>query len=77
MGTSVRDDFVKKSETEEDLVEEKESNSLGGDGFFCRAKNYPLSKSMIYHDQERIEASRKGKISDEITGDLLERARGQ
>ena len=43
---SVRDEFV----------EEKGSNPFGGDGFLHRAKNHPLSKSMVYHDQERIEA---------------------
>ena len=29
-----------------------------------------------YHDQERIEARGNGEIHDKITGDLLERARG-
>ena len=53
---TVRDDFVKKSKTEENFVEEKESNPFGGDGFLGRAKNHPLSKPMVYHNQERIEA---------------------
>ena len=52
--SSVRDDFVKKSEMKEDFVEEKGGNPFGGDGFLGRAKNYPLSKPMVYHDQERI-----------------------
>ena len=50
-----RDDFVEESKTEEDFVEEVGRNSFGGDGFLGRAKNHPLSKSMVYHDQERIE----------------------
>ena len=72
---TVRDDFVKKSKTEENFMEEKGSNSFGNDGFLGRAKNYPLGKPMIYHDQERIEAQEQGKICDEIAGDLLEGAR--
>ena len=63
---TVRDDFVKKSEMEESFVEEKESNPFSGDGFLCRAKNYPLSKPMVYHDQERIKVQGDRKISDEI-----------
>ena len=53
---SIRYDFVEKSEAEEDFVEKEGSNPFGGDGFLGRAKNHPLSKSMVYHDQERIEA---------------------
>ena len=77
MRTTVRDDFVKKSETKEDFVEEKGGNPFGGDGLLHRAKNYPLSKSMVYHDQERIEARGDGEVSDEIAGDLLEWARSK
>ena len=75
MGASIRDDFVKKSETEENFVEEKESNPFGGDGFLGRAKNHPLSKPMVYHDHERIEARGDREVRDKVTGDLLERAR--
>ena len=53
---TVRDDFVKKSETEENFVEEKESNPFSSDGFLGRTKNHPLSKPMVYHNQERIKA---------------------
>ena len=76
MGTSVGYDFVKKSEAEENFVEEKGRDFLGGDGFLSRAKNYPLSKPMVYHDQERVKARGDGKICDEIARNLLERARG-
>ena len=74
---TVRDDFVKKSEMKEDFVEEKGCDSFGSDGFLHWAKNHPLSKSMVYHDQERIEAGGRGEIGDEITGNLLEQARRQ
>ena len=49
---------------------------FGSDGFLGRAKNYPLSKPMVYHDQERIEARGNGEIRDKIAGNLLEGARG-
>ena len=58
-------------------MKEKGGDPLGGDGFLRRAKNHPLSKPMVYHDQERIEAQGDGEIGDEITGDLLERARSE
>ena len=72
MGASVRDDFVKKSKVKEDFVEKEGGNSFGSDGFLGRAKNYPLSKSMVYHDQERIKAHGDREIRDEVTGNLLE-----
>ena len=72
----IRDDFVEKSETEEDFVEEKGGNPFGSNGFLGRAKNYPLSKPMVYHDHERVEASRDREVRDKIAGDLLKRARG-
>ena len=72
----IRDDFFEKSKVKKDFVEEKRSDSLSGDGFLGWAKDYPLSKAMVDHDQERIEAGRKGEIGDEITGNLLEGARG-
>ena len=76
MRTTVRDDFIEKSKTKEDLVEKEGGDSLGGDGFLGGAKNYPLSKPMVDHDQERVKAQGDGEVSDEIAGDLLEGARG-
>ena len=75
--SSVRDDFVKKSEMKEDLVEEKGGNPISSDGFLRRVKNHPLSKPMVYHNQERIKVRGDGKISDEIAGDLLEWVRSK
>ena len=41
--------------------------------FFVGQRITPLvHKSMVYHNQERIEARGEGKISDKITGNLLE-----
>ena len=75
MGSAIRDDFIKKSKTKEDFVEEEGSDPLGGDGFLGRAKNDPLSKPMVDHDQERIEARGDREVRDKVTRDLLEGAR--
>ena len=75
--TSIRDYFVEKSEAKKDLVEKEGGDSLSGDGFLSGAKNHPLCKPMVDHDQERIEARGNRKISDKIAGDLLEGARGR
>ena len=72
----IRNDFVEKSEAKEDFVEKEGGDSFGGDRFLSRAKNYPLSKPMVYHDQERIKARRDREVRDKIARDLLERARG-
>ena len=57
-------------------MEEEGGDSFGGNGFLGRAKNYPLSKPMVDHDQERIEVGGDREIRDKVTRDLLERARG-
>ena len=75
MGTSIRDDFVKKSETKEDFVEKEGGDSFSSHGFLGRAKNHPLSKPMVDHDQERVKVRGEGEIGDEVAGDLLEGAR--
>ena len=74
MGASIRDTFVKQPEAEEDFVEKEGCDPFGGDGFLGRAKNYPLSKPMVYHDQERIKTRGDGEIGDKIAGNLLEGA---
>ena len=62
--TAVRDDFVIKTKTEENFVKEKGGNPFGSDGFLSRAENYPLSKSMVDHDQERVKAHGDREIRD-------------
>ena len=76
LGTTIRDDFIKKSKAKEDFVKKEGGDSFGSDRFLGRAKNHPLSKSMVYHDQERIEARENREICDKIAGNLLEGARG-
>ena len=76
LGAAIRDDFVEKSEAKEDFVEKEGGDSFGGDGFLGGAKNYPLSKPMVYHDHERVESRGDREVRDKIAGDLLKRARG-
>ena len=67
MRTSIRDYFVKKSKAKEDFVEKKRGDPFGGNRFLGGAKNYPLSKPMVYHDHERVEARGDREVCDEIT----------
>ena len=76
MGATVRDDLIEKSKAKEYFVEKEGGDSFGGNRFLSRAKNHPLSKPMVYHDHERIEAGGHGEIRDKVAGDLLEGARG-
>ena len=72
MGATIRNDFVEKSEAKEDFVEKEGGEPFGSDRFLGRAKNYPLCKPMVDHDQEGIEARGNGEIRDKVTGNLLE-----
>ena len=56
-------------------MEKEGGDSLGSDRFLGRAKDHPLSKPMVDHDQERVKARGDREVGDEITGDLLEGAR--
>ena len=58
-----------------DFVEKEGSYSLGSDGFLSGAENYPLSKAMVDHDQQRVKVRRGGEVGDKVTRDLLEGAR--
>ena len=73
MGATIRDDSVVEAELGEDMLKKDLGDVRGGGGFVARAENYPLRKAMVYHDQNRIEATGQGKIHDEIHRDLLER----
>ena len=56
------------------LEKKRAANPQSINGFLGRAENYPLSKPMVDHNQKGIETIRKGKVSDQITGDLLKGA---
>ena len=57
-------------------MEKEGGYSLSSDCFLCGAENYPLHKAMVDHGQQRVKARGDGKVSDEVTRDLLEGARG-
>ena len=76
MGTMIGDDFVIESKSEVYFVEKEGGYPFCSDGFLSGAENYPLCKAMVDHDQQRIEARGSRKVSDKVTGDLLEWARG-
>ena len=57
-------------------MEKEGCNSFCSDGFLHGAKNHPLNKPMVDHDQKRVKAIKMWKICDKVTGDLLEWASG-
>ena len=74
MGSSVGDDSVVEAELWEDVLKKGLGDVHSGGGFVARAENYSLRKTMVYHDQNRIVATGKGQVGDEIHRDLLEGA---
>ena len=75
--TMIRDNLVVESKAEVDLVEKEGGNPFYGDCFLCGAENYPLSKPMVDHNQERVKARGYRQVSDEVARDLLEGSRGK
>ena len=72
LGSFVRDDSVMKAKLGEDVMEKDVGNVSGGGSFVARVENYPLRKTMVYHDQNRIIAVGDRKVCNEVHGDLLE-----
>jgi len=62
--TVIRDNLVVKSIAKENFMEEKGGDFFSGDGFLSGAEIYPLSKAMVYHDQERVKACGGGKVGN-------------
>ena len=60
-----------KSESKEDIFEKEFGYSLGVNGFSAWDENYPLRKTMVDHDQERITARGRWEISDKVNRELL------
>ena len=60
----IQDDFVVESKVEIDFVEKESGNSFCSDHFLGGAKNYPLCKPMVDHNQERVKAKRGWQVSD-------------
>ena len=64
--------MIMKSESKEDIFEKEFGYSLGVDGFSAWDENYPLQKTMVNHDQERIKAGGRWEIGDKVNRELLE-----
>ena len=67
----IRDDFIIKTKSFKHFGEEQGGNSSSVNGFLGRAENHPLSKPMVDHNQNGIKTIRKGKVGDQVIGDLL------
>ena len=53
-------------------MEKERCYSFGCDRFLSGAKNHPLTKAVVHHDQERIKPGGGRKICDEVAGYLAE-----
>ena len=60
LGASVGDDSVMKTESWEDMLKKDFSDVHCRGGFVARSEIYPLRKTMVYHDQNRIVAMGEG-----------------
>ena len=76
MGTMIRDKGVMETKTFEYVVKKELGNPGCVNGFATRSKNYPLSKTMVNHDQDRIKSRGRWKVSNEVDRELLEQERG-
>ena len=63
--------MIVESESKEDIFEKEFGYSLGVDGFSAWDENYPLQKTMVNHDQERIKAGGRWEIGDQVNQQLL------
>ena len=75
--TMIRDDLVIESKAEVDLVEKEGGNLFCSDCFLGEAENYPFSKPIVDHNQERVKVRGDQKVSDEIARNLLKGLRGK
>ena len=66
--------MIVKSESKEDIFEKEFGYSLGVDGFSAWDENYPLQKTVVDHEQERIKARGRREISDKVNRELLKQA---
>ena len=72
LGAAIWDDFVEESKVRVEFSENYGSNAISSDSFLCRTENYPLTKSMVYHNQEGIKSIGGGESGDEVTRNLFE-----
>ena len=63
-----------KTESGEDVLEKDVGDVCHRGSFIARAENYPLRKTMVYHNQNGIIAVGGWEVGDQIHGDLLDGA---
>ena len=54
LGTTIRDSGVMEAKSFEYIVKKELGNPGCVNSFVTRSKNYPLSKTMVDHDQDRV-----------------------
>ena len=55
LGSSVRNDFVRESESGEKVFDKGGCDTFCSDHFVAWFKNYLLRKAVVDHDQDRVE----------------------
>ena len=60
-----------KSESKKYMFSKEVGHSFSVDGFVTWGENYPLQKTMVNHDQQRIVAKRGQEVSNQINRQLL------
>jgi len=65
---TIRDNLIVESKLSIDMFEEKFGYSLQGDHFQAWSDNYPLHKTMVDHDHDRVKTPRGRVIGDQING---------
>ena len=60
-----------KSEAKEYIFEKEIGYPFGIKGFVARDENYPLRKTMVDHDHQRIVAMRGWEVGDQVDRQLL------
>ena len=60
-----------KTEAFEYEIKKQLGNSCSVNGLLARCENYPLSKTMVDHDHDRIKPCRGREVGDEVNGELF------
>ena len=60
-----------ETKSKEYVFEKEFGHSFGIYGFSAWSENYPLRKTVVNHDHERIISTRGQEISNQINGQLL------
>ena len=66
--------MVVETKSKENMFEKEIGHSFGIYGFSPWGENYPLRKTVVDHNHERIIAKRGWETSDQINGQLLKQS---